>query len=78
MEEGQDGQVKVGLPLQQVNAVQFCSYLTYCQMSSPHSPDLQADFNSSKDELSTKKIRRKAEKAMKREVITRKIILLTA
>ena len=30
----------------------------------------QVDFNSSKDELSTKKIRRKAEKAMKKEVDT--------
>ena len=30
---------------------------------------LQVDFNSSKNELSTKKIRRKAEKAMKKEVI---------
>ena len=36
----------------------------------PHRPDLQVDFNSSKNELSTKKIRRKAEKAMKKEVIT--------
>ena len=31
---------------------------------------VKVDFNSSKDELSTKKIRRKAEKAMKREVLT--------
>ena len=32
--------------------------------------NIQVDFNSSKDELSTKKIRRKAEKAMKKEVDT--------
>ena len=31
---------------------------------------VKVDFNSSKDELSTKKIRRKAEKAMKKEVLT--------
>ena len=30
---------------------------------------VKVDFNSSKDELSTKKIRRKAEKAMKKEVL---------
>ena len=65
VEEGQDGQVKVGLPF---SSLRFDFHIVLRRASTPLLY-LQVDFNSSKNELSTKKIRRKAEKAMKKEVI---------
>ena len=70
VEEGQDGQVKVGLPLSSAQSWFLCVLIFTSYTKFQHlSLDLQVDFNSSKNELSTKKIRRKAEKAMKKEVI---------
>ena len=71
MEEGQDGQVKVGLPLSSAQSLflRFDFHLFLPHKVSHLGLYLQVDFNSSKNELSTKKIRRKAEKAMKKEVI---------